>query len=249
MPNTTNNPIRKAREIIRKSKLDIQEKNGISITTLGNQAQGFRLTKNILYKLVDKDTVLFLSGGSTPKPLYHDLAKEKRLNVGAVAMVDERYGSKNHKNSNERMIKETGLISYLNLHLEGVKLNRVKKLLSSFPKKVAIMGIGEDGHTAGIAPNRKDFENPLFNQGRKDLLVDSFNDPKSMEEGGFGERITLTFKALSKMDLLLVLVFGKNKKSALINMFKEGSIEEIPARFYKRVDIACKTLLITDQKV
>lgn len=250
-------------EVIDENDVGLLEHSGIQIASVKNKDQGLSLAKKILYESVDKDTVLFLSGGLTPKPLYQELSREKRLNPGAVAMVDERYGESFHPNSNGEMIKDTGLISYfknhmipfneiLRLHLEGVRLKleynkTVKQLLSKFSKKIAIMGIGEDGHTAGITSNRENFKNPLFNKNRKDLLVDSFRDYKSMDDGGFGERITLTFKALSKMDLLLVLVFGKNKKSALTNMFKEGSIEEIPARFYKKPNIAKKTIFITDQ--
>ena len=67
--------------------------------------------------------------------------------------------------------------------------------------------------------------------------------------GKFKKRITLTFNALSKMDLMIVLVFGSAKKKALNLMFTQGSVEEIPARFFKLSDIAKKTILITDQKV
>ena len=51
------------------------------------------------------------------------------------------------------------------------------------------------------------------------------------------------------MDLLIVLVFGSAKQTALKLMFTQGLIEEIPARFYTKQGIAKKTILITDQKV
>jgi len=64
---------------------------------------------------------------------------------------------------------------------------------------------------------------------------------------GYGERITMNFQALAMLDLNIVLVLGKDKREALKLMFDTGKIEEIPARFYKREDIAVKTILITDQ--
>ena len=49
------------------------------------------------------------------------------------------------------------------------------------------------------------------------------------------------------LDFLLVLVFGKDKREALRLVFKDGSEDDIPGRFYKRPEIAKKTLIITDQ--
>ena len=119
------------------------------------------------------------------------------------------------------------------------------------------MGIGKDAHTARIAPNRKEFENPIFVLSLSDLidsdevfsLVKSLSDSKTMEKGGFGERITLTFQGLETMDTFLVLAFGEEKKEALSRVFTGGSLQEIPARFYAMPQIAKKTILITDQKI
>ena len=66
---------------------------------------------------------------------------------------------------------------------------------------------------------------------------------------GFGERVTMTIKGLSKVDKLIFLVFGENKKSGLLKLFEDGPIEELPARFIKDKDIARKTIILTDQRV
>ena len=105
------------------------------------------------------------------------------------------------------------------------------------------MGIGADGHTAGIAPNRNDFTNPIF--GDKSSLVSYFDDKNE----SFKQRITLTFKALEQMDTLIVIALGEEKKKALEQMFTLGSLEEIPARFLNQKGIYKKTILITDQNV
>ena len=65
----------------------------------------------------------------------------------------------------------------------------------------------------------------------------------------FKERITMTFLGLSMLDVFIVLVFGEDKKDALEKVFTEGPEEEVPGRFFKRPEIAKRTLLITDQKV
>src|SRR5437764_676646 len=76
-------------------------------------AEGIEKAKKFLYEQVDKKTVLFLSGGQSPSPLYETLAKEALIHPAAVAMIDERYGKAGHEKSNEKMIRETGLVSYL----------------------------------------------------------------------------------------------------------------------------------------
>jgi 6-phosphogluconolactonase/glucosamine-6-phosphate isomerase/deaminase len=109
--------------------------------------------------------------------------------------------------------------------------------MGRYKNKIAILGIGVDGHTAGIAPNRNDFINPLFEN--KENLVGYFDDSK----GVFGKRITLTFKSLSLIDNLILLVFGNEKKNALESMEKKGSLRKVPGRFFKDKE---NTVLITD---
>ncbi|MDO8583212.1 MAG: 6-phosphogluconolactonase [bacterium] len=231
------------------------------VVTVKDQSQGLNYTKEILYKKSDNQTLLLLSGGSTPRNLYETLAHEKKLTVGAVGMVDERADR-----SNFEMIKKTGLLSYfeeekvpfgpiLQLHPKGVASDfakdyggQIKHLLGHYSKSIAIMGIGEDGHTAGLPSGIFNSQFPISNN--EDLVTNIDNFP-----GEFRERITLTFKALSQMDLLIILAFGSSKQNALKKMFDptdssgQEAMEEIPARFYLRPDIAPKTILITDQKI
>lgn len=222
----------------------IFKKEGVSVLIACDVQKGLQAAKEIIYKNVDERTVLFLSGGSTPKPLYEEIAREKKLKAGAVALVDERYGEVNHTDSNEKMIRETGLVDfYPILENKGMEETArdyektIQSLFSQFPKKVGIFGMGDDGHTAGIAPN--------IDQGNS--LVSYFDDGKPGFK--FGKRITLTFKAMEKFDYLIILAFGSAKKNAFDLMFKKGSLKEIPSRFYLKPEIANKTLLITDQKI
>jgi len=225
----------------------------IHIIKVKNSEEGLKVCKNLLYENVSKTSVLFLSGGLTPKLLYEELSKEQKLSVGAVALVDERYGEKLHKNSNEKMIRNTGLISYIENHarfypvLENKDIEdsakdydeTVRFLFNYFQKSIGILGIGTDGHTAGIPARTQNSK--VKSQNETDLIT-SFND----FPGEFKERITLTFLGISKLDLIIVLVFGKEKKKALTKIFKRGSIEEIPARFLFQKEIAKKTILITN---
>lgn len=214
--------------------------------------EGIKSAKEILYKNCNSQTALFLSGGSTPKVLYQQLTTEQKLKTGSVALVDERYEEPMHENSNEKMIEETGLFKYFESQsvpvfniLNGQDIQSstknyegvVSQLLKS-EKKIAILGIGTDGHIAGLPAGVKSYELRIKNE-----FVGSFED----FPGEFKSRITLTFKALEQMDLLIVLVFGREKGEALEKMFTTGNLEQVPASFLNKREVKDKTILITDQ--
>ena len=230
--------------------------NSVDIRIVSSEESGIELAKTTLYEKCAKDTVLFLSGGETPKPLYKVLATEQRLKVGAVAMVDDRY-SFHQQYSNEIMIKASGFLDFLDQQnsafypiLEfGFSREKtatqyedtVSFLLNHFPKNIAIMGIGEDGHTAGIPVGVPSSEMQIKNENYVAEFNSFLKEPK--------ERVTLTFRALSMIDLLIVLAFGENKKAALERVFTSKDEAETPACFYNRPEVSKKTLLITDQKI
>lgn len=226
-----------------------------------NLEVGIEKAKHVLAEEIDSKTIFFLSGGSTPKPLYEALAQEQLIRPAGVGMIDERCGEPMHKNSNELMIKNTGLLDYIKmknvpfysmLH-KGFDREqdaraydqKARDLFFHFPRSVAVLGIGTDGHTAGIAPNRTHFSNPMFEKERAHLYVSEFDDPT----GPFGQRISMTFAGLALIDFLLVFVFGKDKQKAIKKAFTAGFLTDCPARFFQQPDIAQKTLFITDQKL
>lgn len=247
-------------QILKKKQILFHLNEGITIATVENMHDGFALAQEILYTIVDPRTVLYLSGGSTPKVLYERFAKEEILHPGAVGVVDERFGPRFHETSNEKMFRETGLLRYLQMRnipfypiLQGTSREetavrydeKIRTLHATYQQSVAILGIGADGHTSSLAPNRADFTNPMFDPSQKNLLVSEFDDQKS----AYKERVGMTFLGLSMIDILLVLAFGEEKKKPLQLVFTQGSESEIPARFFKRPDIAKKTLFITDQRI
>lgn len=253
------------------------ELNDPYFVRVSDATQGFDVAKDMLYQVCDKKTALFLSGGRTPKEFYKLLTDEEKLEAGAVGLVDERYGEKWHENSNEQMIRESGLTGYLSYKktpfypiLQSVIASEAKQshhigiatapsaprndisideatqqydetlrfLFNGFTQSIGILGIGLDGHTAGIPINTSlDANDQSF--------MTSFLDFPGPQK----QRISMNFKGLAMLDLLIVLVFGDDKKQALEKMMEEGTEQEIPARFFKRPEIAQKTVVITDQRV
>ncbi len=236
-----------------------KNKDGIIVIETPTVQKANDSVAEILEKYADFKTSLFLSGGGTPKKLYEYLASEKKLRAGAVGQIDERFGERFHKNSNELMIKNSGLIDYLegrNIRfypiLEDKKIDETAKdydealrfIFKYFPKTVGILGIGSDSHTAGIPANPEIVRKMIEDQSS---LVSYY------ELEGYGARITMNFHALSMLDLIIILVLGQEKREILNSMFKvanlEEEIEKFPAKFYLKPEIAEKVILITDQIV
>jgi 6-phosphogluconolactonase len=167
-----------------------------------------------------------LSGGKTPIGLYHKLSGVKKMlpwDKTHIFLVDERFVSFEHRDSNYRMLKETLLdhvaIPLGNIH--PVPTDRPTPQISAmayeeelkkffglskdqFPEfDLLLLGIGEDGHTASLFPGTP-------------VLDDSIHlaAPVSMDEMRH-PRITLTLPVINNAKHILFLVVGKNKASAL----------------------------------
>ena len=80
-------------------------RDGIKIVQVENQLEGDDFVKDFLYQNSDPKTVIFLSGGKTPKTLYDQILLENKLSAGAFAMSDDRYGTPGHENSNANIMK------------------------------------------------------------------------------------------------------------------------------------------------
>ncbi len=247
-------------DYLTKYSIKNHDNQGITVCTVKDMEAGIELAKGLLYDIVDRNSVLYLSGGSMQR-LYELFAKEETILPGGVGLIDERYGEPMWANSNEKMISDTKFLKYLTfLNIPFYPViqrdksrkeaadaydEKVRSLHATFQKHVGLIGIGPDGHISSIIPNRSDFHNPWFEPDRKHLVVDEFDDPNSH----YKERVGMTFLGLSMLDQLIILAFGDSKQPMFELLFTDGKEEEIPARFFKRPEIAAKTLLITDQQV
>lgn len=222
----------------------------IDVIKVADKEEGQVKAHDLLKSFVDKETVLALSGGTTPN--YRQMiVKPGDILPGAVCVVDERYGKAFHANSNELLIKESGLLNYLkkcgigfhkvlrgkNFLQTAADYNQtVSELFEKFPKKIGIMGIGTNLHTAGIFPNS------TVERSLNLVIADEVEDK-------YPQRITLTMRALAEFDSFIIMAFGEEKKKPLLKILDatENDMKRFPAIFYRKAPV--RSFLITDQEL
>lgn len=178
----------------------------------------------------NKKVLWLLAGGSAVN--YYKLMGElftESLDFAnlTIALGDERYDKNpNHDTATWPVLKE--LEVFQNLERSGAKVYHIltgdtlkadverfnQFLGQDFDFVVCSLGIGSDGHTAGIIPitSRELFEEVYTN-----------NDALAVghEHGGkHPKRITITPKMITQVDRILAYAVGEDKKSTLQTLAK-----------------------------
>jgi 6-phosphogluconolactonase len=186
--------------------------------------------------LADRSGALMaLSGGSTPRSLYAELASRRRdLDWTRVRFVwgDERCVPHDDPDSNVRMARESLLeplgIDEANIFAPRTRLepreaaNAYEIVLRGLDEEqaprldLALLGMGADGHTASLFPGGDELELP------ESRLVAATRAPAPPHD-----RISLTLSMLDRSRSVLFVVTGKSKAEALRKVV-EGD-HELPA--------------------
>jgi 6-phosphogluconolactonase len=177
---------------------------------------------------------LAVSGGSTPARFFKALSArdDLRWDKVIVTLVDERWVDETSDRSNARLVKanllqgRAAIAEFLPLYQGGeadsIGLLKANKALSVLPQlDVAILGMGNDGHTASFFPGGDTLAEALSADGPAITL----NAP------GAGEpRITLTLKRLLNARALYLHIEGEEKVETLRRAEAEGPVEDMPVR-------------------
>lgn len=177
------------------------------------------LTSRLVRELADGKRVLWLTSGGSNIPssvqIMDNISAAHSKNL-SVSLADERYGEPGHSESNWTKLMEAGFAG------KQAKLLPVLKPGASFEQSIldyrkiiseafdsndvilAQLGIGQDGHVAGILPGSPAAE-------EKTELVAGYEDPPL-------SRMTLTFPALRRVTAAYVFAFGKPKHKALASL-------------------------------
>lgn len=190
----------------------------------------------LLQALEAKQRVLwFVSGGSNipisvqtmatiPPPLSQQLT---------IMLADERYGPVGHVDSNTQQLHDAGFVpkqaTFLAVPNDDDFKNTVSTYQSLVAQQLAVsdlvvaqLGIGADGHIAGILPWSKAAADT------SDLFI-GYDTP------GFN-RMTLSFTALRQVQIAFAFVYGTGKRQALLQLRdKTLPLEIQPAQILKTI--------------
>ncbi len=217
------------------------------LTFANREALAKELASNVAAALsarlaVQVEAVLAVSGGSTPGVFFSELSKaELDWSRIIVTLVDERWVPESSPRSNAALVRRTLLINnaasarFMPLYngAETPEAGRAA-LEASFAKlplslAAAILGMGEDGHTASFFPGGDNLATAL-NPAQGQIM-------ETMRAPGAGEpRITLTLPALVMADLLALHIEGERKREVLDQALAQGPDDAMPVRAVLRHD-------------
>ena len=173
----------------------------------------------IMQRVRSGDRVIALSGGSTPKPLYERLGASDELREYPLTwvVVDERFVPQDDPQSNAKMMRETlfarGIAPAHRFLSFRTDVADAAESASLFEREwnalgietidVALLGIGDDGHTASLFPGTTAL-------GVNEGIATSVYVPRLDSW-----RVTLTLPVLRAAKTRFVLAAGSGKRSIL----------------------------------
>jgi len=204
------------------------------VKTNSSEAAIRRLT-NILNAAIylHKHIVWFVSGGSAVEIAVAVQKQLKSTDGLLILQADERFGPVDHPNSNWLKLKQAGfdpkkganspILNGKDLRHTAAEYNlMVESALAKSNFTVALLGIGPDGHTAGIMP-------------RSQAVVSS--DYVYGYEWADFMRITITPQVFPRIHTAIVYAMGDAKKAALEKLTQDNiAISSEPAQVLKRVE-------------
>ncbi len=177
---------------------------------------------------------LALCGGSTPEPVYRNLAsRDLRWNDVSIYFGDERAVPPEHPDSNYRMARQA-LIDHVAVAPERVhrmlaeradRAQAAAEYAALLPAQldVLLLGVGPDGHTASLFP-----QSPAVRETTR-RVVDTGRPPLPVQPQV--ERLTITPPVIAAAREVVVMVSGTTKAPLLVRILEgPDAPDELPAQ-------------------
>ncbi|KVG38399.1 6-phosphogluconolactonase [Burkholderia ubonensis] len=160
---------------------------------------------------------LAVSGGTSPRPFLQTLS-HAALDWASVdvTLVDDRWVPEDDAASNARLVRDTLLqhaaapAAFLPLVDTGAALDAHVAALNANPAHrlpdVAVLGMGEDGHTASIFADAPEWDHAITTAERF-VAVHPGAAPHA--------RVSFSLDALKRIDRLFLLIAGNRKREVL----------------------------------
>ncbi|MGP9805156.1 6-phosphogluconolactonase [Paracoccus sp. NSM] len=162
---------------------------------------------------------LCVPGGTSPAPVFETLSGAD-LDWGRVTVVlgDERWVDGDHKRSNSRLLRrhllkdKAAAAEYIDLYTGDASPDLATDALAArlaphLPLTVALLGMGNDMHTASLFPGADHLEAAMAPDAAPVMAIRA--------EGAEEPRITLTRPVLADALNIHVLIMGPEKREAL----------------------------------
>ncbi|MEM1074455.1 MAG: 6-phosphogluconolactonase [Pseudomonadota bacterium] len=176
---------------------------------------------------------LAVPGGTTPGPVF-DRLSHAHLDWSRVTVMltDERWVPDTHERSNASLVRsrflqnEAASASFLAFYRSGLSADHAAEGVSAdvskhLPLSVAVLGMGADMHTASLFPNSVGLKAALRADAPAVCPIHTDSQPEP--------RITLSAQVLNSAHQKHALIFGDEKRAALVA--SEGmSPQEAPIR-------------------
>ena len=175
-------------------------------------------------------STVVLSGGTTPAQCFEILShNELDWDRVRLAMSDERWVPRDHKDSNEKLLRESLQrnaavgASILSIYQDDLSVDeRCDSLQKQLPQRnfaCALLGMGDDGHFASLFPDADNLQAGLDPKSTRFYIpVRTASSPHP--------RVSMTFAALLRSEAILLLFFGAAKR-AVYERAKAGD-ESLP---------------------
>ncbi len=178
---------------------------------------------------------LAVSGGSTPRGLFAALAaRDLPWADITVTLVDERWVSPEHADSNARLVREhllkgsaasarfVGLTTSAATPFEAVVEVDERLRAQAMPLDVAVLGMGEDGHIASFFADAAELPAALGDTQHLCCGLRPLHAPHL--------RMTLTLPCLLSASRLFLHLVGASKRAVLEAAMQEGPVAALPVR-------------------
>jgi 6-phosphogluconolactonase len=197
--------------------------------------------------LKKNERILWLVSGGSAIEVSVGVGKELPRTTLAnlfITLTDERFVSLHDNDSNWKQLLDSGfnlpgakLLPVLNNEEINTTTHRytdiLKKVMEEADYKIALFGMGPDGHIAALFPHH-----PALKEDK--LYATHLDDsPKPPPV-----RITMTIPAIMQLDEVVLYVNGEDKRLAIENLQQDLSINEQPAQILKQLP---KLTIFNDQ--